>query len=473
MTTEQPKPTAEQTEILDLVHSGTDNIQIESYAGTGKTHMLGLIEQSLDCPILCLAFNVRIKEEMEQRFRRTATVRTVNGLGHRVWSQAQNKKLTVDPRKCNGLLSKIIKELPKVEQKPAWDCYHEVLQATAMAKAKGYVPAKWEDAKCLIDAAEFWAQQEEEPIALVERLTDRLLDQSIRTAYDGFIDFNDQVYMPALFGGAFPKFPVVLVDEQQDFNPTNYEMLRKLSGSRFISVGDPYQSIYAFRGAMQNCMDRARNEFSMAPARLSISFRCPETIVNNVRWRVPAFKAFKPGGHIHTLANIRLQDFAEDSAIICRNNAPLFKLAFELIGAGRPVKVVGSDIGPRLIGIMHKLGDPDMEQDLLFSAIDIWENEKRERGSESAADIAEAMRVFARMGSNLSQAIAYAEYLFKLEGSIHLLTGHKAKGLEWDIVYHLDRHLIHDGQSQEDNLRYVIDTRAKQTLVYVNSAGIQ
>jgi ATP-dependent exoDNAse (exonuclease V) beta subunit len=52
------------------------------------------------------------------------------------------------------------------------------------------------------------------------------------------------------------------------------------------------------------------------------------------------------------------------------------------------------------------------------------------------------------------------------------MTGHKAKGLEFDVVYHLDRHLIRLGEEQEDNLRYVIDTRAKDELYYITSAGV-
>lgn len=40
-----------------------------------------------------------------------------------------------------------------------------------------------------------------------------------------------------------------------------------------------------------------------------------------------------------------------------------------------------------------------------------------------------------------------------------LLTGHKAKGLEWNTVYHLDPFLIGESE-QELNLKYVIGTRS-------------
>ena len=61
------------------------------------------------------------------------------------------------------------------------------------------------------------------------------------------------------------------------------------------------------------------------------------------------------------------------------------------------------------------------------------------------------------------------------------MTGHKSKGGEWDVVYHLDPFRIpskwartaadlgDDSQlEQERNLRYVIETRAKQELYLVN-----
>ena len=46
------------------------------------------------------------------------------------------------------------------------------------------------------------------------------------------------------------------------------------------------------------------------------------------------------------------------STIICRNNAPLLRMAFRLISSGRSVNVLGSDLGPRLV-------DPEKARRLL------------------------------------------------------------------------------------------------------------
>ena len=82
------------------------------------------------------------------------------------------------------------------------------------------------------------------------------------------------------------------------------------------------------------------------------------------------------------------------------------------------------------------------------------------------------MRVFARFGENLSQAVEYANHLFQQTGTIMLLTGHKAKGLEWNTVYHLDPWLLGEGE-QEQNLAYVILTRAMDSYYEIDSREIR
>ena len=82
------------------------------------------------------------------------------------------------------------------------------------------------------------------------------------------------------------------------------------------------------------------------------------------------------------------------------------------------------------------------------------------------------MRVFASHGSTLGTAIAYAEHLFAQRGTIRLLTGHKAKGLEFPTVFHLDPWLCRD-EEQDLNLRYVIQTRAMESYYEIDSRAIR
>jgi superfamily I DNA/RNA helicase len=340
------------------------------------------------------------------------------------------------------------------------------------AKALGYVPKSVKFAHTsLIDRQHLHLAMDERPNEYAGELIDQLLTTSIVRAYAGIIDFNDQIYMPALFGGAFPKFPRVMVDEYQDQSPVNHALLARLVKGRLIGVGDPYQNIYGFRGAKAGGMAAAVDRYSMTQLPLSVSFRCPSAIVEAARWRVPHFQWSKQGGHVDVATSFTATDFDDDSTIICRNNAPLLRLAFKFISAGRSVTVVGSELGPRLVGIMRKLGDATMTRTALFTAIEEWREARMLAGSKSASDLADCMRVFAEHGATLSTAISYAEHIFAQTGTIRLLTGHKSKGLEFDNVYFLDPHLLSNTE-QDYNLRYVIQTRSQNKLTELDSSGI-
>jgi len=358
------------------------------------------------------------------------------------------------------------------DREAIWVAYDAVVAGVNLAKALGYVPADAPRAvEGLITQSSFHSHLDERPDDFVSDLIDTVLTRSIAQAFDGTIDYNDQVYMPALWGGTFPKFPLVMVDEYQDLSPVNHALLARLVTSRIIGVGDPWQNIYGFRGAAAGGMDVARTKYSMASYSLSISFRCPSAIVNHVHHRVPHFRALRQGGSVHLPERLDSDLIRDDASIICRNNAPLFATAFRLLSAGRSVSVAGSDIGPRVVKIMSKLGPGSMTRAQTLDAISNWLDERLAAESKSAPDIAECMRVFARHGSDLDAAISYAEHLFKQNGSIRLMTGHKSKGLEFDDVIHLDPWLCKDTE-QDQNLRYVISTRSKDRLTEIDSGRI-
>lgn len=465
-------PTPEQAAILSAASTIKDNLLINALAGTGKTTTLELLNAVLpQRPALYLAFNKRIVDEAKPRFLSTTTVLTFNSQGHRIWAKGRSVKL--DFKKSQTIFRELVDAAPRSARDAMWDCYYPVIDAVGRAKALGYVPeGSYDNARRLTTQQAFHRSLEETPDDLTADLIDSVLNRSIALAYKGTIDFNDQLYMPALFGGIFPQFPCVLVDEAQDLNPVQHELLNRLIRHRTIIVGDRYQSIYGFRGAKQGGMDDLSSRFSTRDFPLSVSFRCPQTIVEAARWRVPTFQWIKPGGHVDTLTKLPIADIIDNAAIICRNNAPLFKLALHLLTNGRSVEVAGSEIGAKLIGIMKRLGDDSTSQTQFLAAIADWLAEKLDRESTTAQDMADCMRVFAKATPSLSAAIGYVEHIFAQKGSLQLMTGHKAKGLEFDTVYFLDSHLCRDSE-QDMNLRYVIQTRAKENLFYVDSEAIE
>ncbi len=481
-------PTEEQQAIVDFVLTEKQNLLGDALAGAAKTSTLELLCEKMPIqPVLSIAFNKRIADEMSKRLPGHVKASTINALGHRVWSEATGRRLTLDVKKNSTMFRAVLDNMPKSIKYELSDSFDEVMKIVRTAKVQGYIPAGvYPNAKRIITAEEFYGALEEIPTPEQVKCAEEVLVKSINAAYNGTIDFDDQIYMPTLFGGTFPKFPVVMGDETQDWSRLNHEMLAKLLGStsRFIGVGDPNQSIYMFRGAMSSSMKELENRFHCHRMGLSISFRCPKSVIRKAHSRVPHMKwpEWAEEGEVNEAGEWDIDKVSNGATIICRNNAPLFKATLDLLKNGRGAKLIGAEIGPGLVKIMKKFGPESLTQAEVYDKIDKWEIDalKRSRAPGNVADKRECLEVFASAGPNLGAAIAYAEHvLFKSDGTITLLSGHKSKGHEWDNVYHLDPWRIPSKWAspgteefeQELNCRYVIETRAKKTLNLISMKG--
>jgi DNA helicase II / ATP-dependent DNA helicase PcrA len=482
-----PSPTHEQLAIIAAAKETQENLLVNALAGTGKTTTIEMVCHAItSIPILYLAFNRRIVDEAAKRMPSHVECRTQNSLGHRVWAQATGRRLVVDGGKMRQILKNIISDLPRKNQGEAWEDFSDTLRWISRAKRDGYVPPDWHE-RChpiISDWQDFIDSQDDiEPTRQQRALIERALHFSILAAHEGGIDFDDQIYMPVIFGGPWPKFPLVIVDEVQDQSPLNHEMMKKLVTKRFMGVGDPCQSIYAFRGAVTNGMGALSEHFNCVELPLSLTFRVPRRGVERARTRVPSFEAYhtNPEGKILELNEWGPDDVPASAAIICRNNAPLLSLGFKLLAARRSIKLVGMDIGAGLVRILRKLGPSDLKGEELERVINRWMQEAiaKARNPATVYDRADCIHILTRGWSNLGEAIIQAEALFKQEGPIHLLSIHKSKGLEWDWVLHLDPWRVPskfakegtEAWEQELNCRYVAETRFKQTLVLANLEG--
>lgn len=470
------EPTEEQLAVVDFAQSSEDNLLISAYAGAAKTSTLELLAKGLpSVEMLYLVFNKKNADEAKMRMPSNVHPMTLNALGHRTWSEATGRRLRIESSKTYS----IIKEL--VDNDPCRDILYEnfaeLIRVVDFGKACGYVPTgKYVGiARRLMDCDEFFNHIE-------QKLTDLEIDivrvatlLSLEQAFQGLCNYDDQILMPTIFQGAFPRYKLTLVDEAQDLSALNHATLRKMVGQRrLIAVGDPCQAIYGFRGAHQESMELLREEFSMSELPLTTSFRCPIEVVKHAQWRAPNMRwpDWAVEGEVRYLDQWTPDDLPEAATIICRNNAPLFRLAIKLLMNGRPVELHGKDVVTSLTKIMRKFGGSDLKQMVVLDMIDAWEEKQKAknkaRGHGSIEDRAECMRIFTMQGPTLGDALAYAQALIQMHSPLKMMTGHGAKGLEFDYVFFLDSFLVGKDE-QEPNLRYVIITRAKKTLTYIES----
>lgn len=508
----QHKPTIEQQAIIDFIkEKPTESLMVDARAGAAKTSTIEMAAEFIGPQFtpLSLAFNKRIAEELKSRLPPHFECLTLNGLGHRAWSAVRSGRLIVDADKSFKALKDII---PSDVNKAEPDLFKDALQLLRAAKGAGLVPAgsPMQVTGLVPDHPDTWEELYNGYVAPhpdAIGYARQALVRSIKDAFKNLIDFDDQLYMSVLFGGKYPKYHTVIVDEAQDLSPMNHRQLELCTGKRLIAVGDPYQAIYAFRGADSNSMTNLMDSFKFTRLGLTQSFRVPKLISARQNEHVPDFgsmpwlgdgkvehwpKTLPGGGSILESAdNWSVDDIPSDGFILCRNNAPLMKMAFTLIKARRPVKILGRDIGANLANLLDRICDKqDKPVDEAYTLVTAWETKELLKAGDSESkmdgirDRAECLTVLldASGKETTFECINFIKALFSdnaaKEGGLILSSGHKAKGLENFWVMHLNPELCpsklaikaamkgDDGPLiQEKNLQYVIETRSKGTLI--------
>lgn len=514
-------PTPEQQAIIDhLVKKPEVSLMVDARAGAAKTSTIEMAAGSMPSTMstLAVAFNKRIAEELSLRLPAHFTCKTLNAVGHGAWGRRLGKRLILDADKLYKDLKLLMGTSKRSDED---DTFAAVLSLARRAKSAGLVPegAPMRVQGIVNDHRDNWENFGFEMGMSVDfetiDMARQLLLRSITASFQGTIDFDDQIYMSVLFGGQYEKFHTVIVDEAQDLSPLNHLQLCKMAHVRLVAVGDPYQAIYAFRGADSNSMTNLADEWEIHSGKrmeklgLTQSFRVPKGISARHVSHVPDFGSmdFLPEGTIEvwpltvrtpngivvelsTTSNTwSLSAIPSDGFVLCRNNAPLVKLAFAIIKQRRPVKILGREIGQALANVLIKAcGKAGLPTDAAYTKLRELRSKEIAKAGDSLSKIDtindrfECLQILldASGCDDSNSAAQFIKDLFsdKENGGITLATGHKAKGLEKPWVMHLDPHRCPSPQAeraasrgnmapmlQELNLKYVIETRSQGTLV--------
>jgi ATP-dependent DNA helicase UvrD/PcrA len=139
-------------------------------------------------------------------------------------------------------------------------------------------------------------------------------DQTVADTYELYqrrlfasnaVDFDDLLYLTVDIFERFPEalerwrkaFRYVLVDEYQDTNHAQYRLLQLLAGQHLnlFAVGDPDQSIYAFRGAdIRNILEFERDFLGTRTIPLEQNYRSTNTILRGANHVIEHNRERKP-----------------------------------------------------------------------------------------------------------------------------------------------------------------------------------
>ena len=462
-------------------------------AGTGKTTTAVAALQKTKAKTLACAFNKSAQMELASRLENNKNVeaKTLNGLGHRITARALgHRSLKVEPQKLRILTNDFFPTL-SFENKLL------VQKLVREARIAGLVPSGITGFKGILeDTSENWQSLVNENIEEEITTTAReLLIKSIEMAQrEAQIDFDDQIYFSALCGNFITDYELVVVDEAQDLNPLQHKMLQKFYRTSVCIIGDPRQSIYGFRGAVSNSMMKLEEKFQLKQLPLTVNFRCAPQIISYAQQFCPEIQAgLTIQGTVDQLDQYELEALPSEAAILCRCNAPLLRLCFQLINAGRWPKFVGRDIGKSLISTLRQITkkktihQPALAREIhqfFDQQISIAFERNQDHKVESLEDRRDCLfAVLEQTGSKSSEELESNLKAFsEREGAgITLSSIHRAKGLEWPTVFWLnseigqkfERKALEKGNleaaQQERNLSYVATTRAKNNLFFIQT----
>lgn len=463
-----------QTAIFAFVETGTGNAIVEAVAGSGKsTTIIEAMKKARGSNIF-LAFNKAIADELKQR---GVNGRTFHSLTYGPVCKSRGAA-SVETNKLHLICKKRLSERD-------FQLYSSFAQRmVGLARGVGI--------GCLVPDTELaWIElaahhdleleNDEAEFGRAIEIARKLLDASNASK---MVDFDDMLYLAVRDGITLPKFDFVFVDEAQDTNPIQRALLRKIMnpGARLVAVGDPAQAIYGFRGADSNSLKLLADEFECISLPLTITYRCPTSVVKYAQQWVSHIQAADnaPEGAVIELGTEwDLSMFQPNDLVVSRKTAPLIQLAYRFLRERKPVTVLGRDIGAGLKSLISKMKANGIEH--LEAKLEAYAQRETEK-ARAKGDEAKIEAIADKLGSilflidgledgflNIDALCAVIDQLFTdKKDAVRLCTIHKSKGLEADRVWWLNRSecpaqwVRQDWQrEQEINLCYVAATRAK------------
>ncbi|HEV2150320.1 MAG TPA: ATP-dependent helicase [Longimicrobiaceae bacterium] len=329
------------------------------------------------------------------------------------------------------------------------------------------------------------------------------------------------------------RYSDIVIDEYQDCGRWQHEFFLLLTeaGLRGIAVGDLDQSIFSFADKYPRFLRELAEDNRFSAYRLTVNHRCHPAIAHYAAKFLSVEHVVPPGQerrvfHAHLNGSERdigewlnhavpaaMKRFGVDDpnkiGILVRNNrtAELVKGVLQIPCRHAVSTILDEDNTPASIvfknllnwvfsrtetrrGFVDEYVDPNapkmMQRKLvhLLSELQVavpFDEYNIDRVLELMILIAEIVtgrKVPSRAASRLSDMLksgAWAYFIPPFSEEIQLMTIFKAKGLEFDIVFHLDlyEHVLpkykRESEPEEANLHYVALTRAKSACILCSS----
>jgi hypothetical protein len=453
-------PTQEQQDIIHQAKTGT-NLVIKAFAGAAKSSTCKMIAEEIKLPSLGIAFNSCIAKENESTFPIWVEWKTIHSLA---WKTIIERKHSKMDKKCGFFLD--IKDIEDAR-----------LPYGKEDKLKIQLE--------IIEIVKLFCQSDSYSLEyFIDTLDTSIIASKLVLGYwqnlinpDNPSKITPDIYLK-MFHLTNPRldYKIIYLDEAQDSNPVtlNIVLSQAQYGTQLILVGDSYQSIYEWRGAV-DAMDNIAEIYNFKEMYLTESFRFTQEIADM------ASKLTYIAGNSKSIIGKKSARNGDDikksntKATIVRNNSTLLTILLQAKIEHKKVYVL-TDLKELWSKMYHisslwssspvKYPNKELAQYKTFKELQIaYENLPELRklvNLTTALSQGGLYNNITKIKSVIVDSIGKADFT--------LTTAHKSKGLEWDEVTITDDILyLKEGQeiidvlmeNQTLNLIYVALTRAK------------
>lgn len=462
--------TTEQEMVVDCIKSGKDT-KVQAPAGSGKTFVLEAAASVIPDKVgIYLAFNKAIADSAGKKFGSNVECRT----GHSVAFRSVGKDFSHRFGKLTGWMVCTSLGITKPDPFPTLSsrgylildtlrnfCYSNDPAITYRVTPK--LKGNFGSPKALREAENILAND-------AERLWDMMEDP------DSSIPITHDFYLK-LWALSKPIIDrdFILFDEAQDANPVMLGVIARQKHAQKIWVGDQYQQIYSWRGAI-NAMQRIDTTHSPF---LTQSFRFGDAVADVASdiltsYMDPEIAPPRIRGFKERQSEISYSTITDPDVVICRTNNGVITNVFKYLEKEKSVYVQG---GTKQMETLLK-GAKDLKNGKTTWVPDLalfknWPEVLEYANSESGSDLRGLVNLVEKHGIDELLGILQSTQQSPKNADITLTTGHKSKGLEWNKVQlysdfceleRTDEGKIIPMRQEDINLLYVSATRALNVL---------
>ncbi|TBZ57130.1 ATP-dependent helicase [Rhizobium leguminosarum bv. viciae] len=461
------KPTDEQAAALDAFLQGK-SLKINAFAGSGKTSTLQLLANATGLRGQYLAFNKSIVADAGEKFPDTVDCSTSHSLAFRAAPPGYKQDIGKLTNKCTA---KQLVEVLDIKRRRFGDkyavtpdsqgyLYLETIRRYAQSADDEIGPQHVPTLGALRAAPED-VLQEVSRFALngARQIWSRMLSERdpLPLGHDGYLK---------LWGLSRPIIAAdyIMLDEAQDTNPVVLDILQRQRGQP-IYVGDRYQQIYEWRGAV-NAMESIETD---ASTYLTTSFRFGNAIAN-----LATAMLVKLGEHQPVRGNpgiVSRIGKTNPAAVLARTNATTISAVIEALDAGRKPHLVGdkSELMDMLRGV-QALKENEPSTCPAFFGFKSWSEVVEFARTDEGAHLVMFVNLVEKRGEK-QLMWALNRTVDEEKADLVISTAHKSKGREWNSVRLMDDFLRSSPTEKnggpdpaEMRLLYVALTRAKESL---------